>query len=115
MPAAWGDSSDGILPFRRGGLLLDKLPLFQWHRVAEVCVTIGNPSTIEADKLRILCQGFDLFKFLIACQNAEMARMFSFAYLFRHGFLLSRSALKDNAGGTRSQRLFYTKCLHGAP
>ena len=62
--------------------------LFQWHGVAEVCITIGNPSAIETNKLRTFCYGFDLLKFAITCQNTDMPRVISFASLLCHGLLL---------------------------
>lgn len=67
--------------------------LLQWHRVAEIRITVSNPPTIEANELRVFCNRLDLLEFFVACQNADMTRMISLALLFRHLSLLMKAFL----------------------
>jgi hypothetical protein len=62
--------------------------LFQWHGVTEICITIGNPSAVETNKLRIFCNRLDVLEFFITRQDTDMACVISFANLLCHGFLL---------------------------
>jgi hypothetical protein len=58
--------------------------VLEGHGIAEVVVTIGNPSAVEADILRIPGQFFDFVNPVIAGQNTQMSLMIAPTLAFFH-------------------------------
>ena len=60
--------------------------LLERHGITQVFLAVGDTAAVEADVFRVLGQLLDFVEFLIACQDAEMARMVTVAHVLTHGF-----------------------------
>jgi hypothetical protein len=88
--------------------------ILEGHGVAEVVVTVGNPTAVEADVLRVLRQFFDFVKLVIAGKNTQMSLVIALTlYLFHCGPTIPVSPEKFNPrnrwAGQPINRLSWTR------
>jgi hypothetical protein len=58
--------------------------VLEGHRVAEVVVTVRNPSAVEADELRLLGQFLDFVEPVVADQDTQVPLMVALTIAFFH-------------------------------
>jgi hypothetical protein len=67
--------------------------LVQWHRIAQVLIRIGSPTTVETYELGILHEILDPFRALFAHQHTKMTFVISLTSRIAHDVLLHSVAL----------------------
>ncbi len=58
--------------------------VLEGHGIAEVVVTVGNPSAVEANILRVPGQFLDFINSVIAGQNTQMSLVIALTLAFFH-------------------------------